>query len=99
MITRLEYSAKGANPRYVVTNLEGRGPDRYDRLYCARGDMENRIKERQLDMFADRTSRHGRRPNRFRLIVSSLAYSLVEAIRCLALTRHAHGPPRLAPSV
>ncbi len=85
VIARLEYGAKGANPRYVVTNLEGRGQDLYDRLYCARGEMENRIKEQQLDMFADRTSCHDWWPNQFRLIVSSLAYSLINAIRRLAL--------------
>ncbi|MFQ5959409.1 MAG: IS1380 family transposase, partial [Alphaproteobacteria bacterium] len=48
VIARLEHGEKGANPRYVVTNLAGDGDDLYDRLYCARGDMENRIKEQQL---------------------------------------------------
>jgi hypothetical protein len=85
VIARLEYGAKGANPRYVVTNLEGDGRQLYDKLYCQRGEMENRIKEQQLDLFADRTSCHDWWPNQFRLILSSLAYSLIEAIRRLAL--------------
>jgi len=73
------------NPRYVVTNLGGRGQELYDGLYCQRGEMENRIKEQQLDLFADRTSCHKWRPNQFRLILASLAYNLIEAIRRLAL--------------
>ena len=85
VIARLEHGPKGANPRYVTTNLEGDGQRLYDRLYCQRGEMENRIKECQLDMFADRTSCHDWWPNQFRLILSSLAYGLIEAIRRLAL--------------
>jgi len=85
VIARLEHGAKGANPRYVVTNLEGAGQELYDALYCQRGEMENRIKEQQLDLFADRTSCHDWWPNQFRLILASLAYSLIEAIRRLAL--------------
>ena len=85
VIARLEHGPKGANPRYVVTNLEGDGQRLYDQLYCQRGEMENRIKEQQLDLFADRTSCHDWWPNQFRLILSSLAYSLIEAIRRLAL--------------
>ena len=85
VIARLEHGPKGANPRYVVTNLEGDAQELYEQLYCARGEMENRIKECQLDMFADRTSCHDWWPNQFRLILSSLAYGLIEAIRRLAL--------------
>ena len=55
---RLDHGAKGANPRYVVTNLDGAGQELYDTLYCQRGEMENRIKEQQLNLFADRTSCH-----------------------------------------
>lgn len=85
VIVKAEHTAKGPNPRYVVTNL-ARDPKRlYDRLYCARGDMENRIKEQQLDLFADRTSCHAWWPNQFRLLLSSLAYTLMEAIRRLGL--------------
>jgi len=85
VIAKLEHSAKGSNPRYVVTNLEGDGQRLYEKLYCARGEMENRIKEQQLDLFADRTSCHRWWPNQFRLLLSSLAYTLLEAIRRLAL--------------
>jgi hypothetical protein len=85
VIARIEHGPRGANPRYIVTNLEGAARDLYEKLYCARGEMENRIKEQQLDLFADRTSCHKWWPNQFRLILSSLAYSLIEAIRRLAL--------------
>jgi hypothetical protein len=85
VIAKIEHTDKGSNPRYVVTNLEGKAQALYDRLYCARGDMENRIKEQQLDLFADRTSCHRWWPNQFRLLLSSLAYVLLEAIRRLAL--------------
>jgi hypothetical protein len=85
VIAKIEYTDKGANPRYVVTNLPGNPKPLYDRIYCARGDMENRIKENQLDLFADRTSCHRWWPNQFRLLLSSLAYTLLEAIRRLAL--------------
>ena len=81
VIARLEHGPKGANPRFVVTNLEGAGADLYDRLYCARGEMENRIKEQQLQLFADRTSCHKWWPNQFRLLLASLAYVLMAAIR------------------
>jgi hypothetical protein len=84
VIARLEYSDKGSNPRFVVTNLAGDGGDLYDDLYCARGEMENRIKE-QLHLFADRTSCHNWWPNQFRLLLASLAYVLVVAIRRLGL--------------
>jgi hypothetical protein len=85
VIARIQHDAKGANPRYVVTNLEGSSQDLYEKLYCARGDMENRIKEQQLDLFADRTSCHKWWPNQFRLLLSSLAYTLLETIRRLGL--------------
>jgi hypothetical protein len=85
VIAKIEHSAKGSNPRYVVTNLSGDGKVLYEKLYCARGEMENRIKEQQLDLFADRTSCHRWWPNQFRLLLSSLAYILLEAIRRLAL--------------
>lgn len=85
IIAKIEYSSHGVNPRYVVTNLKGEARSLYDQLYCARGDMENRIKECQLDMFGDRTSCQKWWPNQFRLLLSSLAYTLVEAIRRIAL--------------
>ncbi len=85
VIAKIEHSSYGANPRYVVTNLKGDPQRLYDHLYCARGDMENRIKENQLDMFGGRTSCQRWWPNQFRLLLSSLAYTLIEAIRRLAL--------------
>ena len=85
VIAKIEHTGKGGNPRYVVTNLAGDGKVLYEKLYCARGEMENRIKEQQLDLFADRTSCHRWWPNQFRLLLSSLGYMLLEAIRRLAL--------------
>ena len=85
VIAKLEITGKGRNPRFIVTNLEGDKQALYDKLYCARGEMENRIKEQQLGLFADRTSAHHWWPNQFRLLLSSLAYVLMEAIRRIAL--------------
>lgn len=85
VIAKIEHTSKGGNPRYLVTNLKGTPQALYDKLYCARGEMENRIKENQLDLFADRTSCHRWWPNQFRLLLSSLAYILLESIRRLAL--------------
>jgi hypothetical protein len=70
----------------VVTNLEGNEQELYDNLYCGRGDMENRIKEQQLGLFSDRTSCHKWWPNQFRLLLSSIAYVLLESIRRLYLS-------------
>ena len=86
VIARLEHGPKGANPRFVVTNLDGEGQRLYERLYCARGEMENRIKEQQLGLFADRTSCHKWWPNQLRLLLASLAYVLIAAIRRIGLT-------------
>ena len=81
--------ASGANPRFVVTSLKPRDFDAralYEDLYCARGDMENRIKECQLDLFADRTSAATMRANQLRLWFASMAYVLLAALRRIALT-------------
>ncbi len=85
VIMKSEHGPQGRNPRYVVTNLPGDPQRLYDRDYCARGDMENRIKEQQLDMFSDRTSCHNWWPNQLRLLLSSLAYILMEALRRIGL--------------
>ena len=85
VIAKAEHGDLGSNPRFVVTNLDGVAQTLYDDVYCARGEMENRIKEQQLDLFADRTSCHRWWPNQLRLLLSSLAYTLLEAIRRLAL--------------
>jgi len=84
VIAKAECSERGLNPRFVVTNLPGNPQELYDKLYCARGDMENRIKQ-QLEMFSDRTSCHRWWPNQFRLLLSTLAYTLVHVIRAVAL--------------
>lgn len=85
VIVKAEHNILGANTRFVVTNLPGKAQKLYDELYCARGEMENRIKEQQLDLFADRTSCHEWWPNQFRMLLSSLAYVLMEGIRRIAL--------------
>jgi len=85
VIVKAEHNAGGANPRFVVTNLPGDPQSLYDHRYCARGDMENRIKEQQLDLFAGRTSCHAFLANQFRLLLSSAAYVLVESLRRLGL--------------
>jgi hypothetical protein len=92
VIVKAEHTALGANPRYIVTNLPGEPQRLYEKIYCARGEMENRIKEQQLYLFADRTSCMNWLPNQLRLLLSSMAYCLLEAIRSLALknTQLAH---------
>ena len=68
----------------MVTNLPGNSKKLYERIYCARGEMENRIEEQQM-RFADRTSAHRWWVNQFRLLLSALAYTLLETIRRLGL--------------
>lgn len=85
VIGKAEHTAKGANPRFILTNLAGEGQQLYDEVYCARGEAENRIKEQQLDLFADRTSCHAWWANQFRLLLSSCAYVLIETIRRIGL--------------
>jgi len=86
VVGKAEYLDKGANPRFVVTNLAASrvAPRRlYEKLYCARGEMENRIKEQQLGLFADRTSAATMRANQLRLYFASFAYVLMSALRRL----------------
>jgi hypothetical protein len=88
VVVKAEHLAKGANPRYVVTSLSPQEADArslYEDLYCARGDMENRIKEQQLELFADRTSTQTMRANQLRLTLSTFAYTLLVALRRLGL--------------
>ena len=88
VIGKAEQLDKGANPRFVVTSLSAEAVDArtvYEQLYCARGEMENRIKECQLDLFADRTSTATMAANQLRLWFSSFAYVLLTAVRRLAL--------------
>ena len=82
---KAEHLDKGANPRFVVTTLQGDPRRLYEQVYCARGEMENRIQEQQLSLFADRTSAATMRANQIRLWFSSVAYLLMQAVRRLAL--------------
>lgn len=85
IIAKAEHSSLGQNLRCVVTNLEGDPEDLYKNTYCGRGDMENRIKEQKLGLFSDRTSCSKWWSNQFRLLLSSMAFILVETIRRLGL--------------
>jgi hypothetical protein len=88
VVAKAEHLHKGANPRFIVTNLDPQdyaAQGLYEELYCARGEMENRIKEQQLCLFADRTSTAFLRSNQLRLWFSSAAYVLLSALRRLAL--------------
>jgi hypothetical protein len=88
VLGKAEYLAKGANPRFVVTSIgseEKEARSLYEDFYCARGDMENRIKEQQLGLFADRTSTGWMRSNQLRLYFSSFAYILMQRLRQLGL--------------
>jgi hypothetical protein len=88
LVAKAEYLDKGANPRFVVTSIKKEQMDArtlYEQLYCGRGDMENRIKEQQLWLFADRTSAGKMRANQLRLYFSSVAYMLMHALRRLGL--------------
>lgn len=87
VILKAEHNSQGDNPRFVVTSLKDDDPQRlYDTVYCARGEMENRIKEQQLGLFAGRTSCHAFVANQFRLLLSSFAYGLIETLRRTALS-------------
>jgi hypothetical protein len=88
VIGKAEHLAKGANPRFIVTSLTAESwaaAALYEHLYCARGEMENRIKEQQLCLFADRTSSHNLASNQLRLWFSSVAYILLNELRRLGL--------------
>jgi hypothetical protein len=85
VIVKAEHNAQGANPRYVVTNLANAPQELYERGYCARGEMENRIKECQLGLFSDRTSCQLWWPNQYRLLLAALAYVLMERLRTVGL--------------
>jgi hypothetical protein len=88
LVAKAEYLDKGTNPRFIVTSIEKEQMDArtlYEGLYCGRGDMENRIKEQQLWLFADRTSSGKMRANQLRVYFSSVAYMLMQALRRLGL--------------
>ena len=84
VVGKAEHIAKGSNPRFIVTSLTSTqfdGQTLYEQEYCARGQMENYIKEQQLFLFSDRTSCHTMRANQIRLLLSTVAYIVVRALR------------------
>jgi len=88
VVAKAEWTGGEANPRFVVTSLgraEAAARYLYEKVYCARGEMENRIKECQLDLYADRTSANTMRANQLRLWFASMAYVLLCALRRIAL--------------
>lgn len=88
VVGKAEYLSKGENPRFVVTSICSKkvaAQDLYEAVYCARGEMENRIKEQQLCLFADRTSTHEMASNQLRLYFSSFGYVLMQTLRRLGL--------------
>ena len=88
VVAKAEYLAKGENPRFVVTSLTAKqaaAQQLYETIYCARGEMENRIKEQQMGLFADRTSTAIFCANQIRLYFSSIGYCVLEALRRLGL--------------
>ncbi len=90
VVAKAEHTHGEDNPRFVVTSLgraECKAKPLYEKLYCARGEMENRIKEHQLDLFADRTSAATLRANQLRLWFAAIAYVLLCALRRIGLKR------------
>ena len=88
VVAKAEHLPQGSNPRFVVTSLSAAEIDArtlYEQVYCARGEVENRIKEQQLDLFAGRTSAATMRANQLRLWFASFAYVLIEALRRIGL--------------
>jgi len=88
VVAKAEHLQKGANPRFVVTSLSAEqfaARALYEELYCGRGEMENRIKEQQLALFANRTSTELMRSNQLRLYFSTCAYQLMQGLRRLGL--------------
>ena len=85
VIAKAEHTDQGSNPRFLVTNLPGEAQNLYDDLYCQRGEAENRIKEQQLGLFADRTSCHDFAANQCRVLLSAAAYVLLDHLRRTAL--------------
>ena len=84
---KAECNTHGLKLRHIVTNLSNDRKMLYDKVYCARGEMENRIKEQQLCLFSDRTSSKNWLTNQFRLLLAATAYTLLESIRRIALKK------------
>jgi hypothetical protein len=92
VVGKAEHLGDKPNPRFIVTSLDPKewpAKKLYEKLYCARGEMENRIKEAQLELFADRTSSHTFKANQLRIWLSSFAYVLIEAVRRIGLRKTA----------
>lgn len=87
ILLKAEHNSLGSNPRFVVTNLEQSPQYLYEKIYCMRGDMENRIKDQQLGLFAHRASSHSWWSNQWRQLLSGLAYILLEGLRRLGLQK------------
>jgi hypothetical protein len=90
VVAKAEYLSKGENPRFVVTSIrrfEADAKSLYEKMYCARGNMENRLKEQQMGLFSDRTSTHRMRSNQLRLYFSSIAYVLMNELRRIGLQK------------
>ena len=88
VVAKVEHLPRGKNPRFIVTSVpvqECEGRRLYEEIYCARGDMENRIKEQQLGLFADRTSTRKLAANQLRLSFSAFAYVMMETLRRVGL--------------
>ena len=88
VVGKAEILAKGQNPRFIVTNFDSEAFGAralYEDFYCARGDMENRIKEQQQDLFADRTSTHAMASNQLRLWFSAFAHLMLSQLQAIAL--------------
>lgn len=97
VVGKAEVTLRGENPRFVVTSLscdETPAEELYEEIYCARGEMENRIKEQQLDLFASRTSAHWMQINQLRLWLAAVAYTLVIELRRLGLEGSEHARAR-----
>ena len=88
VVVKAEHSELGPNTRFVVTNLDIKDNPQglYDEMYCERGEMENRIKDQQLGLFADRASSSDFHANQYRLLLSGLAHTLIEGMRRMALS-------------
>lgn len=90
VVAKAEYLSNGENPRFVVTSIRRCEADAkflYEKMYCARGNMENRLKEQQMGLFSDRTSTHRMRSNQLRLYFSSIAYVLMNELRRIGLKK------------
>jgi hypothetical protein len=96
---KAEHLAKGPNPRFIVTNLtkdEWQAQALYEKLYCGRGNMENRIKEQKLDLFSDRVSCHEMRANQLRLWLSAFAYFFTIMLKQIGLRGTELGKARMS---